>query len=109
MTSAPHSPSSGSMAGWPGRMRFSSSRPTCSASPSAAAPRPSRPPWARRSLAGLGAGLWSDRAAAVRLLESGCHTFTPARELRLAVQGHGALAQGRRDRDRPLPQGASSR
>jgi glycerol kinase len=30
-------------------------------------------------LAGLGAGLWSDRAGAVELLESGGHTFTPAR------------------------------
>jgi glycerol kinase len=30
-------------------------------------------------LAGLGAGLWSDRAGAVELLESGFHTFTPAR------------------------------
>ena len=30
-------------------------------------------------LAGLGAGLWNDRAGAVKLLESGVRTFTPAR------------------------------
>jgi glycerol kinase len=31
-------------------------------------------------LAGLGAGLWNNRAGAIELLESGGHTFTPARD-----------------------------
>ncbi|MGD0043616.1 MAG: FGGY-family carbohydrate kinase, partial [Isosphaeraceae bacterium] len=31
-------------------------------------------------LAGLGAGLWNNRAGAIELHESGGHTFTPARD-----------------------------
>ena len=42
-------PTSASTAGWPAPTRSSSSRPTSWACPCAAARRPNRPPWARRS------------------------------------------------------------
>ena len=53
-------------------------------------------------LAGLGVGLWPDVSAAVELIESASHAFTPGRGRRLEGPGPGALATRRGDGDPAL-------
>ena len=54
-------------------------------------------------LAGIAAGFWSDREAAIELVRSGGQTFHPARDQAWRAERRLPLAPGRRERDSIVP------